>query len=248
MSIYELKSLKKSFRNLDVIDGIDADFESSSVTAILGPSGCGKTTLLNIVSGILEPDSGTIGAFSSASFSYSFQEPRLLPWLSSFDNILFALSGIPCKKQNTERAMRFLRSAGLEAFATTRPGQLSGGMKRRLSLARAFSYPSDILLLDEAFSAVDFKLRIELMDLFSLLWREEKRTVIFVTHDIQDALYLADQVLVFSQRPARVIDRMGIQMPREERRYGSRELIDLEERLYRQILYPAGSIASTGNR
>jgi NitT/TauT family transport system ATP-binding protein len=236
MSRYELKSLKKSFGNLDVLGGIDACFEAYSVTAILGPSGCGKTTLLNIVSGILEPSSGTIVAFSSAGFSYSFQEPRLLPWFSSLDNILFALSGIRDKKQNLERATRFLSSAGLEVFSAAKPGQLSGGMKRRLSLARAFAYPSDILLLDEAFSAVDLKLRIELMDLFSLLWREEKRTAIFVTHDIQDALYLADQIFVFSQRPARVIDRVEIDIPREERRYGSRELIDLEERLYRLIL------------
>ena len=236
MKFYGLTDLRKSFGDLAVIDGIDAVFFESSVTAILGPSGCGKTTLLNIVSGILEPDSGSIGDFSKAGFSYSFQEPRLLPWLSSLDNILFALAALPDKDLNRERAMRFLASSGLEAFIKTKPAQLSGGMKRRLSLARAFAFPSDILLLDEAFSAVDLKLRIELMDLFSLLWREEKRTAIFVTHDIQDALYLADQVLVLSKRPARVIDRIEIAMPREERRYGSRELIEFEERLYRQIL------------
>ncbi|HWP68486.1 MAG TPA: ABC transporter ATP-binding protein, partial [Rectinemataceae bacterium] len=195
MTRYELKDLRKSFGDLGVIDGIDAVFMDSSVTAILGPSGCGKTTLLNIVSGILKPDSGSIGDFSAASFSYSFQEPRLLPWLSSLDNILFALSGLPDKSRNLERATRFLDSSGLSSFTKTKPALLSGGMKRRLSLARAFAYPSDVLLLDEAFSAVDLKLRIELMDLFSLLWREEKRTAIFVTHDIQDTLYLADQVL-----------------------------------------------------
>jgi len=236
MSFYGLTSLRKSFGDLEVLDGIDAVFKDSSVTAILGPSGCGKTTLLNIISGIVEPDSGSIGDFSKASFSYSFQEPRLLPWLSSLDNILFALSALPDRNRNHERAMRFLASSGLDAFITAKPVQLSGGMKRRLSLARAFAFPSDILLLDEAFSAVDLKLRIELMDLFSLLWREEKRTAIFVTHDIQDALYLADQVLVFSGRPATIIDRIEIGMPREERRYGSRELIELEERLYRKIL------------
>ena len=236
MNVYGLTRLRKSFEDLDVIDGIDAVFAESSVTAILGPSGCGKTTLLNIISGILDPDSGSIGDFSKAGFSYSFQEPRLLPWLSSLDNILFALAALPDKAMSRERAMRFLASSGLEAFIKTKPARLSGGMKRRLSLARAFAFPSDILLLDEAFSAVDLKLRIELMDLFSLLWREEKRTAIFVTHDIQDALYLSDQVLVLSRRPARVIDRIEIAMPREERRYGSRELIEFEERLYRQIL------------
>jgi NitT/TauT family transport system ATP-binding protein len=236
MKNYELRGIGKNFGALKVIDGVDASFATSSVTAILGPSGCGKTTLLNIMAGLVEPDEGSTGDFSVSSFSCSFQEPRLLSWLSSLDNILFALSGIPDKAFRMERALRFLGNACLEDFASVKPTRLSGGMKRRLSLARAFAYPSDILLLDEAFSAVDLKLRIELMDLFSLLWREEMRTAIFVTHDIQDALYLADQILVLSSRPAHVIDKLDIPLARENRRYGSRELIDLEERLYMKIL------------
>ncbi|MFZ3109594.1 MAG: hypothetical protein WA234_02735, partial [Rectinemataceae bacterium] len=97
-------------------------------------------------------------------------------------------------------------------------------------------YPSDILLLDEAFSAVDLKMRIEIMDLFSLLWREERRTAILVTHDVQDALYLADEILVLSSRPASLLDRLSIAIPREDRRYGSRQLIEMEEKLYSLIL------------
>ncbi len=236
MNSFELKGIKKRFGPLEVLAGIDASFNSSSVTAILGPSGCGKTTLLNIIAGILEPDEGSLTGFPFASYSYSFQEPRLLPWLSSMDNLLFALSGLKDKAVVLERAARFLKSAGLEDFGDAKPFGLSGGMKRRLSLARAFAYPSDILLLDEAFSSVDLKLRIELMDLFSLLWREEKRTAIFVTHDIQDALYLADQILVLSSRPSKLLDRLDVPIARESRRYASKELIELEERLYRQIL------------
>ena len=236
MKPYELRGISKNFGQLEVIAEFSASFESSSVTAILGPSGCGKTTLLNIIAGILPPSQGSTGDFPSASFSYSFQEPRLLPWLSSMENLLFALSSIQDKKFREERAQRFLVHSGLADFSTTKPPKLSGGMKRRLSLARAFAYPSEVLLLDEAFSAVDLKLRIELMDLFSLLWREEKRTTIIVTHDVQDALYLADQVLVLSSRPARLVDKLSVPVARENRRYGSRELIELEERLYRQIL------------
>ncbi len=236
MNSFELRGIKKRFGPLEVLAGIDASFNASSVTAILGPSGCGKTTLLNIIAGVLDPDEGSMAGFPSASFSYSFQEPRLLPWLSSMDNLLFALSGLNDKAVGAERAARFLKSAGLEGFGDAKPFGLSGGMKRRLSLARAFAYPSDILLLDEAFSSVDLKLRIELMDLFSLLWREEKRTAIFVTHDIQDALYLADQILVLSSRPSKVLDRLDVPISRESRRYASKELIELEERLYRQIL------------
>jgi len=235
MNMYEIQGIKKSFGRLDVLAGIDARFRTASVTAIVGPSGCGKTTLLNIIAGILQADEGSIGSFRGASFSYSFQEPRLLPWLSAMDNIRFALSGA-VEINRDERARRFLDNAGLGGFAGTKPPKLSGGMKRRLSLARAFAYPSDILLLDEAFSAVDLKMRIEIMDLFSLLWREERRTAILVTHDVQDALYLADEILVLSSRPASLLDRLSIAIPREDRRYGSRQLIEMEEKLYSLIL------------
>ena len=237
MSAFAASGVRKAFGDLAVLADIDAGFPEASVTAILGPSGCGKTTLLNIIAGILPPDSGSLAGFPEASFSYSFQEPRLLPWLSAAENVAFALSGAPGDPGALSgRAERFLRNAGLENFAGQRPAKLSGGMKRRLSLARAFAYPSDVLLLDEAFSAVDLKLRIELMDLFSLLWREERRTTIMVTHDVQDALYLADQVIVLSSRPAKVLDRLEIAAPRELRRYGSREFADYEERLYGDIL------------
>ncbi len=235
MKGYELQGITKSFGSLEVIAGIDAGFKAASVTAIVGPSGCGKTTLLNLIAGIIRADSGSLGNFSGASFSYSFQEPRLLPWLSAIDNIRFALSGT-AEMGREGRCRRFLEEAGLGDFADAKPPALSGGMKRRLSLARAFAYPSDVLLLDEAFSAVDLKLRIEIMDLFSLLWREERRTAILVTHDIQDALYLADEILVLSSRPARLLDILSIGIPREDRRYGSRQLIDMEERLYSLIL------------
>jgi NitT/TauT family transport system ATP-binding protein len=230
------ESISKNFGQRQVLSGISADFPPSSVTAILGPSGCGKTSFLNIIAGLLPFDSGNLIGFPLASFSYSFQDPRLLPWLSCLDNILFALSRLEDQKACRRRALRFIAAAGLEAYSSAKPPLLSGGMRRRLSLARAFSYPSDVLLLDEAFASVDLKLRIELMDLFSLLWREEKRTTIFVTHDVQDALYLADKILVFSSRPARLLDVLDIEVPREMRRYGSKDFSELEERLYEKIL------------
>jgi NitT/TauT family transport system ATP-binding protein len=237
MKAFSASGIRKDFGNLAVLADVSADFPPASVTAILGPSGCGKSTLLNIIAGILPSDAGKLSGVPEANFSYSFQEPRLLPWLSAIENIGFALSGAAGEPRAlADRAGRFLRNAGLERFAGHKPAKLSGGMKRRLSLARAFAYPSDVLLLDEAFSAVDLKLRIELMDLFSLLWREERRTTIMVTHDVQDALYLADQVLVLSSRPATVLDRLEISTPRESRRYGSREFAEFEDRLYRDIL------------
>ena len=234
--LLKAEAITKCFGPREVIAGISAEFPRSSVTAILGPSGCGKTSFLNILAGLIQADSGRLYGFPKASFSYSFQDPRLLPWLSCLDNILFALSGLEDKKLSRERALRFIAAAGLEGYSGFKPPQLSGGMRRRLSLARAFSYPSDVLLLDEAFASVDLKLRIELMDLFSLLWREEKSTTIFVTHDVQDALYLADRILVFSSRPAKLAEVLSIASPREGRRYGSKEYSELEEQLYRKIL------------
>lgn len=240
ISTCKVAGIRKSYDGLEVLSGIDAEFSESSVTAILGPSGCGKTTFLHVIAGLIDADAGQRIGFENALFSMSFQEPRLLPWLSAAGNLDFALSGLDDRQLAGERATRFLVSAGLEAFAHAKPSELSGGMRRRLSLARAFAYPSDILLLDEAFAAVDLGLKIELMDVFSSLWREEKRTTIFVTHEMQDALYLADRILVLSPRPSRIVDSMHIDKPREDRRYGSRDSVELETRLFSAIL---GSIS-----
>ncbi|MCX7026886.1 MAG: ABC transporter ATP-binding protein [Spirochaetes bacterium] len=233
---YRVENLKLSYGSLQVLNGISAEFPKSSVSAILGPSGCGKTSFLNLIASLMPSDSGNIEGFPGSSFSYCFQEPRLLPWLSARGNILFALSGLPDPELRQKRTDGFLAEAGLAAFASAYPAQLSGGMKRRLALARAFAYPSDILLLDEAFSAVDLKLRIELMDLFARLWEEERRTTIMVTHEIQDALYLADRILLFSQRPAILLESLELKTPKETRKYGAGESMELGARLYRSVL------------
>ena len=231
-----MSGIRKSFGDLLVLDGFGADFPESSVTAILGPSGCGKTTLLNIAAGLISPDSGEIEGFSASTFSYAFQEPRLLPWSSARDNILFALSGLSDRKLTAERTDRYLAAAELAPFADSRPSGLSGGMRQRLSLARAFAFPSEVLLLDEAFSSVDLKIRIDLMDLFSRLWEEERRTTLMVTHDIQEAVYLADRVLVLSPRPARLIADVPLRTARATRRFGSSEEREAESRLYDLVL------------
>ena len=233
---YSFEGLFFSYGTLKVLDGISAEFPLSSVSAILGPSGCGKTSLLNLLAGLAKPESGRLEGFPGSSFSYCFQEPRLLPWLSARDNLLFALSGLTDAETKTRRTDSFLGGAGLASFAASLPGELSGGMKRRLALARAFAFPSNILLLDEAFSAVDLKLRIDLMDLFARLWEEERRTTILVTHEIQDAHYLADRIIVLSRRPATIIETMEIGTPRRDRVYGSVESMELGAKLYRAVL------------
>jgi NitT/TauT family transport system ATP-binding protein len=243
---YELRALRASYGGQPVVDGVSLTLEPGSITVILGPSGCGKTTLLNLIAGLKEPDSGLRLGFEGCRFSYAFQEPRLLPWLDCRANIAFALSGaFPGgdgysaalgKNAAGDRITRFLAAAGLEEAAALRPGELSGGMRQRLSLARSFAYPSDLLLLDEAFLAVDIRMKLELMDVFLRLFREERRTVVCVTHDVEEAAYLADRAVVLSPRPARIIDSFAVEAPREERALGSASTMEAEAKLYRLAL------------
>ncbi|GAB6277210.1 MAG: ABC transporter ATP-binding protein [Rectinema sp.] len=238
MSAY-VKSLKKSFSSLNVLENISFELKDSSIVSILGPSGCGKTTILNIVSGITKADAGSLVGFEHKRFSYCFQEPRLLGWLNAEDNLRFALSSLVQSRKDSRdievRIERFLREAGLWEFKRYKPNQLSGGMQQRLALARTFAFPSDMLLLDEAFSAVDLKQKIELMQAFLRLWTDERPTVIIVTHDIHDALFLADQVVVLSQRPAHVAGTLNIDIPHEKRTFASSELSKHEMELYRLL-------------
>ena len=233
---YSLVELRKAFGDLPVLDGFSLDLPERKVTAILGPSGCGKTTLLHILSGLIPPDSGERRGLAEARFSYVFQEPRLVPSLTALENVelvLRASFGVP---ERRERALRFLEAVGLSEARDQRPRQLSGGMRQRVSLARAFAYPADILLLDEPFQSVDLRTRTGLMDAFLELQTADPRTVVFVTHEVKEALYLGDIVTVLSDKPARILDRKELLLPRERRRYGSADLSDVEAALYRLIL------------
>jgi NitT/TauT family transport system ATP-binding protein len=233
---FELQSVRASYGGEPVLAGISLRLEPESVTVILGPSGCGKTTLLNVIAGLKAPDSGRRLGFEACRFSYAFQEPRLLPWLDCRSNIAFALSGAVCRDEAFARAERFIASAGLADAAGRKPAELSGGMRRRLSLARAFAYPSDMLLLDEAFQAVDLRMKMELMDVFLGLLREERKTVVCVTHDVEEAAYLADQAIALSPRPAGIVDSFSVGAPRSERAPGSAATMEAVARLYRLAL------------
>ncbi len=233
---YRIEGISASYGGLRVLDGVSLPMRPGSVTVVLGPSGCGKTTLLNVVAGIKAPDSGLREGFEGCRFSYAFQEDRLLPWLSARENLAYALSGALDRSAALERVDRFLEVASLTEFAASRPRELSGGMRQRLSLARAFAYPSELLLLDEAFKAVDLRVKMDLMNAFLALMLVERRTVVCVTHDIEEAVYLADEVVVLSDRPARVVDGFAVEVPRSERSLGSKATMEAESRLYRLAL------------
>jgi len=203
---------------------------------VLGPSGCGKTTLLNILSGLLPADGGARTGFEDARFSCVFQEPRLIPSLTALQNVELVLRALLPAPERRERALRFLAAVGLQEASGLKPGQLSGGMRQRTALARAFAYPADLLLLDEPFQSVDLRTRIGLMDAFLELQAEDPRTVVFVTHEVKEALYLGDAVVVLSEKPARILDRKELSLPRSRRKYSSSDLSEVEAALYRLIL------------
>jgi NitT/TauT family transport system ATP-binding protein len=199
------------------------------LVALLGPSGCGKTTLLRIVGGLIRASSGSLDIGGRAvdgpreDFAFVFQSPNLLPWRTVLGNILFPMEIRGRKdKAARARAMELLDLVGLAGFAKSRPRHLSGGMKQRVALCRALIQSPSLLLMDEPFAALDELTRMEMQDLLLDIRRVTGATVLFVTHSISEAVYLADEILVFSKRPGRVIDsiRSGLPYPRtSELRY-----------------------------
>ncbi len=226
-----LKNINMDFNGLIVLKDFNLDFSSDSITCILGPSGCGKTTLLNIIAGTIKPKQGELIGFENKVLSYIFQEPRLLPWLTVRGNIEFPLLDIYPSKKRKEISKRFLRLMDLEGFKTFYPNHLSGGMKQRVSIARAFAYPSDIILMDEPLKGLDFKLKLNLIQTFTKLWAVEKRTVIFVTHDVDEALMLGSQIIVLSKAPAEIKTKLKIDIPYLNRNLNNKNFLEYKNTL-----------------
>jgi len=233
---YEIKGLRKAYGSQVVLDGIDLDFPEGLVTVVLGPSGCGKTSMLNILAGLDDAYAGSVSGFGSGKASYVFQEDRLLPWLSAADNVAFVLRRLMDDKKAHIVAMEALTAVGLAESTGARPGALSGGMRRRVALARAFAFPSEVLLLDEPFSSLDLKTRIAVMDLFIDLRARDGRSAVVVTHDVREAIYLGDKIATLSDKPARTKDVFDLDLDRAARSYTSGAAAGIEARLYASIL------------
>jgi len=226
-----IKHLNKSFPGLTLYRDFAIEVREREITSILGPSGCGKTTLLNMISGVVEPDSGELSGFEGKKISYVFQEPRLLPWKTVKDNIELVLKTHLSPQDREQTAKKYIDMVEMTGFTGHYPNQLSGGMKQRVALARAFAYPSDILLMDEPFRALDIKLRGKLIDSFKAVWAQDQRTVIFVTHDVEEALLLGDMIFVLCGVPAGINKTFRVILKEEERNLQNEKLQDLKKKI-----------------
>jgi len=206
---------------LVALNGISLAVHSREVVAIIGPNGSGKSTLLRAIGGLQPATDGIVEVLGrrvtgpDPSVGFVFQEPRLLPWRTARDNIAFPLelAGVPAE-QRAARARELLHLVGLERFAEYRPHELSGGMRQRAAIARALAFDPEILLLDEPFSALDALTRERFDVELSRLWQRMATTSVIVTHDIREALFLADRVLVLSPRPGQVVGQVVSPLPR----------------------------------
>ncbi|MCE4553383.1 ABC transporter ATP-binding protein [Roseateles cellulosilyticus] len=205
-----------------VFQGLDLAVAPGEFVVVLGPSGCGKSTLLNLLSGFLPPDRGRVELNDVAvrpempELGYVFQSPHLFPWLNALDNVRFGLrmQGLLTPRQQADKALHYLRLVGLEAAAHKLPHQLSGGMRQRVALARALAPEPALLLADEPFAALDAMSRRHMNEELLRLWSALGQTVVFVTHDIDEAVFLADRVVVLGRAPRGIDCELLIDLPR----------------------------------
>lgn len=215
-----LERVSKTYPNgVRALDAVTLDVQPGEIVAIIGGSGCGKSTLLRAVSGLDAPTQGQVVLDGMGitkpheKIGIIFQEPRLLPWLSVADNVGFGIEDRP-KAERAERVAHALERVGLSDKANVWPRELSGGQAQRVAIARALVPRPEVLLLDEPFSALDAFTRVDLQDHLLNLWNEFRPTLIMVTHDVEEAIALADRIIVMRPRPGRLSDEIGIDLPR----------------------------------
>jgi ABC-type nitrate/sulfonate/bicarbonate transport system ATPase subunit len=214
------------------LSGVSMSARAGEIVAVVGPSGCGKTTLLELICGLQTPDSGTV---SSAPAALMPQRDLLLPWLSAIDNAGLALRarGVS-REQARSAALPWLQRFGLEGFERTRPAELSGGMRQRISFLRTLLAGKPVLALDEPFAALDAITRAEMQGWLAHVLSSEPRTVVLVTHDVEEAVVLADKLVILSPRPGCVVAEIDVTLPRPRRRTDS-AVVALRERALRAL-------------
>lgn len=237
------KTFKSATGDVVAVDDVSFDVRQGEFVALLGPSGCGKSTILNMVAGLLDKSDGRISIDSdevrhgtvNRKVGYVFQRDTVFPWRTVEANIGYGLeiAGVP-KAERAQRVQRAIEVAGLAGFAKSFPRMLSGGMRQRVALMRTLIMEPEILLMDEPFGALDELTRSEMQLELLRIWEARKKTVIFVTHSIMEALYLSDRVVVFSPHPGRLRAEITVTLPRPRQR-SSHEFMALYEEIHRAI-------------
>ncbi len=210
--LLRLENVTRHFGPVKVLEPLTLEIERGEFVAVVGPSGCGKTTLLNLLSGYDQPSAGKIAISGRTRMVY--QQDGLFPWLTVAENISLGLRQLKDQSERERQLKELIELIALAGFERHYPHQLSGGMRQRVEIARALASETDILLLDEPFSALDYLTRLRMRRELAQILRERPRTVVLVTHDIEEAAQLADRVIVFSERPARVRCEWRLQEPR----------------------------------
>ncbi len=255
-------STKISFQNVNktfslagqtsftALKGLSLDIEDGEFITVVGPSGCGKSTAMNIAAGLTVPSSGQVLVDNVAvkgpgpERGVIFQQYALFPWLTVRENVAFGLkiAGL-AKGERHKIAEHFIALVGLSDFADSLPKTLSGGMKQRCAIARAYAVNPKILLMDEPFGALDALTRVQLQDQLLATWSKERRTVMFITHDVDEAVYLASRVVVMAARPGRLhrIIPVDLPYPRTEEMRLSPEFSTLRNEVWRSVYHPAAA-------
>jgi NitT/TauT family transport system ATP-binding protein len=245
------ENVTRRYRRVTALEGLDLTVRPHEVMAVVGPSGCGKSTLLELMAGLQDPDEGVVsvgGARDAAArrsaCAYMPQRDLLLPWLSALDNAALALRNHGASRADARSgAIGLFERFGLGGFEDSRPGSLSGGMRQRVAFARTVLAEKPVLLLDEPFASLDAITRAELQEWLAAALSDRGRTVVLVTHDVEEALYLCDRVVVLSPRPARALDELVAPAPRKAPRDGvvaTPDFVALRGRAMR-VLRGAGS-------
>lgn len=237
---------KYSGRNGEMValNGVSLDIHENEFVCVVGPSGCGKSTLLNIIAGLHEPTSGQVLVDGQAVSSPGpdrgvvFQQYALFPWLTVQKNVEFGLKlqGMSQDKAEQE-AKKYIKMVDLEQFAQSYPKELSGGMKQRVAIARAYAINPKVLLMDEPFGALDAQTRTQLQTELLKTWEKEQKTCFFITHDVEEAIILAQRVIIMSARPGRIkeVVEINIPYPRTQETKMSKEFLDLKNHIWSQV-------------
>lgn len=226
-----LDKVHLQFDEIEVYHNFDLEIPKNKITCIVGPSGCGKTSILNLLAGFITTYTGKIH-IENERIGYIFQEDRLLPWETVFQNIAFVR-----EKVDEVEIMKLLRILELEEFKDKKPASLSGGMRQRCAIARGFYYHSSLLLMDEPFKSLDYDLRLNLVKYLGTLWKEQENTIIFVTHDIDEALLLGHQVVVLSRRPTKILETITIKSDIAKRDINQQEHLLIRDKIIQHMTY-----------